>query len=214
MHTAVASDQTTAAAASTMCGRVRKIHMNMIHQNCSQLPLGFTLVVDAEAKSPQRSSPPPAGAGAAAGGGAGFEFEEGAVVAGAMETLLKSPSRSPIPAPEEGLCTGVRLAAEGTEGGSLTPPGGGGRKPPPRPAPLFPLGRLLVAAVEFSGLSGFGMFILMVCPSLKAKSSLGLCGSSSASLLSPCSRLSSLKWSCRATFRSKESARSAKPIPM
>ena len=84
-----------------------------------------------------------------------------------------------------GLCIGVRLAAPG--GGPIfTPPGGGGS--PPRPAPAF--GRLL--AVLLASPSFLGILILMVWPSLKAKSRFNLVGAA-ASLLKVSSFLSHLK---------------------
>lgn len=53
------------------------------------------------------------------------------------------------------------------------------------------------------------MLTVIVCPVLKPRSSLGVSSWADSSL----SRFTDLKWSCTATFRSKESLRSANPMP-
>lgn len=111
------------------------------------------------------------------------------------------------------------------------PPGGGGR---PMEGPALARGRplppsavsffceLITQYVYVVWVVGFiklhtekFMLIFIVWPSLKLRSSLGLAAtpstdSFSISLLC----LTHLKWSCRATLRSKLSERSANPMPM
>lgn len=117
-----------------------------------------------------------------------------------LELLLSNSNKQPVSAPPVG-CTELWLE-EG--GGAIFPPGGGGRSP--KPPELWGRGLSLFLPCP--------IFSVMVCPSLKPRSSLGPESTAWEFLLISNSCFTHLKWSCRATLKSNESPLSPNPTPM